>query len=102
MSIPKGVTVRQIGDPLPPGLRPRNRLEAAAMLDDVAEAKAMLCGALALDPESGLARINISEAYRWKRFDPSSRLREIANWLKAECYECMDLVQVDPISTKGD
>lgn len=102
MTTPKGVTVRKMGDPLPPGRRPRNLLEAAALEPDVTVARAMICTALRLPIDSSLAAIHLSEDYRWRRVEPWTRLIEIANWLKAECYECMDLVQCGEISTIGD
>ncbi len=101
MSIPKGVTVRKVGDPRPQG-KPRNILERAALSDDLLVAKAFVAGPLGLNPESQMAIENLSEDWRWKRIDPASRLMELANWLKAECYECMDLVEVGPVSTAGD
>lgn len=102
MTIPAGVTVRKLGEPKPLRTKPRNLLEAAALADDLVVARAYIAGPLSLEHRSQMAIENLSETARWARLSPSSRLMEIANWLKAECFECMDLVSVDPISTIGD
>lgn len=98
--IPKGVTVRKMGEP---SKRARHSVPwLASRRGDVDVAKNIVCYALDFDPESPLAKIHLSEQYRWARIDPSSRLMEIAAWLHAECYEAMDLVESAPVSTIGD
>lgn len=100
--IPRGVTVRKITDPEPDFQRPRNALERAAMCDDLATVKTIFSELLGLSPDSKLAAIYLSEPARWKRLAPWARLDEIGKWLKAECFELMDLVSVPDISTRGD
>lgn len=102
MTIPYGVTVRKTTDPIPSGPRPRNLLEAAANEPDREKAKAIICTALGISPDSSLAAIHLTWPERWAKFDPSGRLVEIGNWLRAECYECMDLVQCGAVDTLGD
>lgn len=101
-TIPKGVTVRKPCDPEPDFKRPRNALERAAMCDDLATVKTIFSELLGLSPDSKLAAIYLSEPRRWKLMPPWARLDEIGKWLKAECFELMDLVSVPDISTKGD
>ena len=99
--VPQGVSVRKsIHDPVPP--RPRSLLERAADMPDLAQARGLVCNALGLDPASKLAALNLSAASRWARVDRPTRLMELASWLYAECYEAMDLVECDPIDTRGD
>lgn len=101
--IPKGVTIRKMGEPPRPiGLPPRNDLESAALQDSLDAAKTVLAFGLRLNPDSPLAQIHLSEPARWARISPCTRLMEIAAWLKAECYEAMDLVESAAVDTKGD
>lgn len=103
ITIPKGVTVRKPGDPEFDSIkRPRNALERAAMCDDLTTVKVIFSELLGISPDSKLAAIYLSEPDRWKRSPPWARLEEIAKWLKAECFELMDLVESYPIDTKGD
>lgn len=101
MSIPQGVTVRKMSDPerIPD---PNNVLVIASTKDEVAEAKAVIAKALGLSVESPLAANCLSWPERWKRISPWSRLIEIGNWVNAECYEAMDLVEGPEVSTRGD
>lgn len=102
MTLPLGVTARQAGEPLVKMPKPRNVLEAAAMLPDRDAARRMIEAALGLDTHTVRSQENLSKPDRWARLDPSSRLMEIAEWIKAECFECMDLVETPAISTLGD
>lgn len=98
--IPRGVTIRQAHEPIPAIARPRNLIESAAHMGRD-EAIKTVREALGLQ-DTRLADLLLSEGWRWDRIDPASRLMEIAEWLRAEAYECMDLVQSrDPNDTVG-
>lgn len=99
MAIPEGVTVRQPGEPV---LRKPNQLDAAAACDRLADAKAIIAGALGLDPNSKVAQVTLADPDRWARLSPTTRLSQIGDWLRAEAFECMDFVSVPDILTKGD
>ena len=101
LALPAGVTVRKPGEPIPAANRPRNALERAAMCDSRDEAVEIISRALGLLP-SDLPAANLSDPWRWSRIAAFSRLNEIAGWLRAECFECMDFVESAPISTIGD
>lgn len=90
----KGVTVRQIGDERPPVLRPRNLIEAAAMVQDRDAAASLLIHALGIK-DTGVCVANLSDPLRWARIPVEARLDEIGHWLRAECFEAMDLCEFD-------
>lgn len=98
--LPKGVTVRPMGSEArkPWG----GRLLEAAQCPDRARALGSLSEALMIPTDSPLAAIYLSDPVRWSKISPDSRLMEIAEWIKSECYEAMDLVSVPAISTLGD
>ena len=97
----KGYTVRRAGEPAPNVTRPRNLLERAAMTDDVEEAARMIKSALGIT-NGDLAFVNLDANWLWSRKSSWSRLEQIGNWLRAECFECMDLVEADtPMSVVG-
>lgn len=100
--IPKGVTVRKMGEPQAIRQTPRNFLERASWCGDLGTAKWMVGQPLGLNPDGALAQIHLSDADRWRQISPCSRLMEIAAWLHAECYEAMDLVESAAVSTVGD
>lgn len=101
MTIPKGVTVRKMGEP-ERTFSPNNVLIQASLKDDVGEAKAIIANALGLSVDSPLAETHLSWPERWRRVSSWSRLIEIGNWINSECYEAMDLVEGPEVSTKGD
>lgn len=101
MSIPRGVTVRKMSDPKRTP-DPNNVLVIASTKDDVEEAKAIIAKALGLSIDSQIAKTHLSWPERWRRISPWSRLIEIGNWINAECYEAMDLVEGPEVSTRGD
>lgn len=98
--IPHGVTVRRPGESI---TRKPNLLDKAAACDDRDAALKIIADALGLDLRSNVAKVCIwSDAHRWSRVTPDARLAELASWLNAECYECMDLVLIDaPLSVVG-
>src|SRR5690242_10665584 len=102
MPMPAGVTVRPFFTERPAINRPRNVLERAALCSDRAEARDLICEALGIDPASPLAQTHLTWPERWARLSECGRLMEIAEWLRAEAYECMDLVEGAAISTLGD
>jgi hypothetical protein len=79
----------------------RNIIEAAARCDDLFLAMRTISDALELE-RLRLAEANLSNAARWRRLPHSARLKEIAGWLTAECFELMDLIEVDHVNTIGD
>lgn len=46
--------------------------------------------------------IHLSPQQRWEQLSESTRLMEIAEYLRAECYEAMLLGESSNVSTKGD
>lgn len=98
--IPKGVTIRKMSEP--PRNNQTNLLWSAACCNELPRARGSLCEALWIPPNSQLAQIHLSDPVRWSKIGAASRLMEIAEWLKAECYEAMDLVESAAVSTKGD
>lgn len=79
----------------------RNILEAAALIDDRNAALAMVAGALGISDLTTANRI-VTFDWRWARFDKAGRLGELASWLRAECFEAMDLVSAPtPMQTVG-
>jgi len=99
MTIPAGVTVHQ-SRPVK-STEPRNVFDLASQMDDVDLAIALVKTVLNIKTDR-LARVHLSEQRRWKQMPAWSRLQEIGAWVKAECYELMDLVSSPaPISTVG-
>lgn len=97
--IPDGVTVRKAGEDKPARSGPRNLLERAAQLDSVDQAALLIQTALGITT-GDLAGLHLDEPRRWRRIDPATRLRQLAAWLRAECFECMDLVETSaPMQT---
>lgn len=97
----RGVHVHSAHSDVQPSTTPRNVLEQAAMCDDVADA----CGLIAVTLKihsNALALANLSENRRWARLTIDARLKEIAGWLTAECFELMDLIESERIDTRGD
>lgn len=92
-SIPYGVTIRKAYDEKPARSGPRNLLERAAQLDSVDQAAKLLQDALGITT-GDLAGLHLDEQRRWGRIDPATRLSQLATWLRAECFECMDLIEI--------
>lgn len=91
--VPKGVTVRQIGDPEPANHKP-NLLERAAMCDSRDVAASALLTALQIDHDH-VCTANLSDPDRWRQMPVEARLHELGSWMMAEAFECMDLVAFD-------
>lgn len=72
------------------------------MLHDRDAARRLIEAALGLDPNTVRSEENLSKPSDWVRISPPSRLMEIAEWIKAECFEVMDLAEAPAISTIGD
>lgn len=97
----RGVGIYEIDATYSPPKTARNVLEAAARCDDLADAIMYVGNSLGMD-DFRLAFQNLSEAARWRRLPIDARLREIAGWLTAECYELMDFVESPRVDTLGD
>lgn len=100
-AIHPAVTVHAVGT-VERTASPRNLIERAASCPCRADAIRMLAEPFGIAAPYRLADAVLSEPWRWSRIDPSSRLMELGEWLKAECFELLDLVNVGPINTKGD
>lgn len=96
-----GVSVAEFDPARKPSSMPRNVFEEAARNDDLQTATALIAEKLGLT-STQVCDANLSEAARWHRLPIDARLREIAGWMVAECYELMDLVEIKPVSTIGD
>jgi hypothetical protein len=101
MTIPRGVTIRQPGEPVPIHAT-GNVLRQAARCDNRNQALKLIEDALKLGYREHFAEPHVSPQSRWARLSTSSRLQEISEWLRVECYELMDLVQVSGVNTRGD
>jgi hypothetical protein len=102
MTIPKGVTIRKHPDEPRPVHNPGNILWAAANAANRADAERIIIDALRLGENRSIIQHTLSEQGRWKRLDTSSRLMELGDWIKGECYELMDLITYQEVSTLGD
>lgn len=101
-SVGHGVSVIPRGGPSPlPHSMPRNLFERAAKCDTLIAAQTMIANALGIT-DYRLANANLCWADRWRKLPADGRLREMASWMVAECYELMDLVEIERISTLGD
>lgn len=89
--LPAGVTVRAYGDK-PTEPKPRNLLEQSAMLDDFDLAISRLLAALVIKP-GNVMKANLPTAKEWARLPVPARLEAIGDWIRAECFECMDFVE---------
>lgn len=78
-----------------------NLLSEAAAIDDVALAAAKLANALGIEDATVGSRVLPSD-YRWRKFSSAGRLDAIGAWLRAECYELINLQPGrDPKDTVG-
>jgi len=102
MTIPKGVTIRKHPDDPKPVHHSDNVLWRAANAPQRALAEAIIIDALKLGANRALIRHTLSDQARWAKLDTSNRLMEIGNWIRGECYELMDLVTYQDVSTLGD
>lgn len=78
-----------------------NILRKAAEQSDIHEAIKLLHAALGLSNTELAIRVMPAD-YRWAKFSPEGRLAGIAEYLRAECFEAMELVEARmPMDTVG-
>lgn len=99
--IPEHVTVHTFGE-VPKHDKPRNVLDEAAQCPSRALAVSAICTLLKINEHSHLIDLHLSDDQRWRKIPREARLKELAEWLYAECFELMDFVLVPGISTIGD
>lgn len=99
--MPRGVTVRTSAIEQAPARKP-SLLETAANNADRDAAIRLVAEALQIGVPNSREYLNVSDAWRWSRLSPCSRLSELAEWLRAEAFEAMDLIEMPAISTIGD
>lgn len=78
-----------------------NILRTAAQNQNVTEASKIVRDALGIVGDNIALEI-LPASHRWRQFSVEGRLNALAAWLRAECFEQMDLVQaVDPLHSVG-
>ena len=100
-ALPHGITINKAGEERAPIVRPRNLLELAAMSDNRDMAISALMSAFGIT-STHIAEAMLCDRERWKRIGAGGRLLEIADWLRAECFELLDFGEALPVSTRGD
>ena len=103
--IPKGVTVRKPGERRSPrALRKNSLLWRMANQPRVEVVVETMCATLGIPTDSPLINVHLDagEPRLWRARPAWKRLENLADWLRGECFELMDLVDVGPVSTLGD
>lgn len=104
--LPSGLTVRKFGDKPKPSNRaqPGNLFLKMSRQPDVAVVLKTVCEVLFLDEESSIADLylDLRNPHRWRQFSDWKRLEMLGDWLRAEAYELMDLVEGPDVDTIGD